>query len=110
MGTVLTDPNGWSLYAFALDTPGVSSYCTPVTALPNGNVADCEALWPPLMVADTPVAPAGLNASLATIQRDNGSLQVTLDGWPLYTFSRDTAPGDVTGEGAGDGRWSVARP
>ncbi len=36
--------------------------------------------------------------------RADGSTQVTLNGWPLYRFARDTAPGDTKGEGVG-GTW-----
>jgi predicted lipoprotein with Yx(FWY)xxD motif len=32
--------------------------------------------------------------------RDDGTVQATLDGMPLYTFVRDTAPGDANGEGS----------
>ena len=32
--------------------------------------------------------------------------QATCDGWPLYTFAQDAAPGDVTGQGVGD-NWYV---
>jgi predicted lipoprotein with Yx(FWY)xxD motif len=34
---------------------------------------------------------------------------VVYNGQPLYYWSRDKVPGDVTGDGIG-GIWSVARP
>ena len=43
------------------------------------------------------------------MEREDGSLQLTLDGWPLYRYAGDTAAGDTTGEGVG-GVWFVARP
>jgi predicted lipoprotein with Yx(FWY)xxD motif len=39
---------------------------------------------------------------LSTITRDDGTTQVTYNGWPLYTFSGDTAPGDTNGAGEED--------
>jgi predicted lipoprotein with Yx(FWY)xxD motif len=34
---------------------------------------------------------------------------VTFNGWPLYTFANDKAPGQVNGQGVG-GVWFVATP
>ena len=71
---------------------------------------DCAATWPPLL-ADGDVAVAdGLDAGLfATVARNDGGEQVTVDGWPLYFFANDTAPGDTNGQGVGD-RWFVVGP
>jgi Secreted repeat of unknown function len=45
-------------------------------------------------------AGAGLSASkLGTITRSGGQHQVTYNGHPLYTFVKDTKPGDTTGQG-----------
>ena len=33
---------------------------------------------------------------------DDGSEQATYNGWPLYYFAQDSAPGDVNGQGVGD--------
>ena len=40
---------------------------------------------------------------------DDGDEQVTVDGWPLYFFSGDAAPGDTNGQGVGD-VWYVVGP
>ena len=34
---------------------------------------------------------------------------MTIDGWPLYFFSGDAAPGDTNGQGIGD-VWYVVAP
>ena len=44
---------------------------------------------------------------MASITRDDGSTQVTYDGWPLYYFKNDAAAGDTKGQGLGE-VWFVA--
>ena len=67
----------------------------------------CVDSWPPL----TGTVDAGdANADmLGTITRPDGTEQVTYNGYPLYYFSGDAAPGDATGDGLG-GIWFVAAP
>jgi predicted lipoprotein with Yx(FWY)xxD motif len=101
LGDFLVAASGRTLYQFAQDEPGVSN-CT----------GDCAQNWPPLTVGanDRLVAAAGITGELGTIEREDGSLQVTYNGVPLYLFNRDRAPGDTNGQGAGDGNWSVVAP
>jgi hypothetical protein len=48
----------------------------------------------------TPLAGPGVNQSLlGIIRREEGSSQVTYNGWPLYYFARDIKAGDITGQG-----------
>jgi predicted lipoprotein with Yx(FWY)xxD motif len=58
-----------------------------------------------------PVAGAGLSGALGTIQRPDGTEQVTYKGKPLYYFSQDMTSG-TGGNGivAFGGSWSVAEP
>ncbi len=66
----------------------------------------CATTWPPLLADETSVA----EGFFTIITRDDGtSLQWAFKGLPLYTFSGDSASGDVNGEGSGDA-WFVARP
>lgn len=97
LGTILTDGDGNVLYLFTPDTEGVSA-C----------YGDCEANWP---IFYGPVeAGAGVDAGLVgSTTRDDGTEQVTFDGWPLYYFIRDEAPGDTNGQGVGD-VWYVLAP
>lgn len=94
LGSILVGPTGLSLYKFTQDTKGEASVC-------NG---DCAAAWPPLTVESDEdiVAALSLPGELSTIEREDGSLQVAYNGWPLYTFASDAARGDTTGEGVGD--------
>jgi predicted lipoprotein with Yx(FWY)xxD motif len=59
----------------------------------------CATTWPPLTVpaGGSPTAGTGVTGTLATITRDDGSLQVTYNGLPLYFFSGDQAAGDSKG-------------
>ena len=82
--TVLTNANGRTLYSFAPDTPA-SSQC----------YGSCAAYWPP--VTGTTTAGQHLPGKVATINRTDGTQQLTYNGHPLYTYIGDTAPGQATG-------------
>ena len=89
-----------SLYRFDNDSPGESA-CT----------GDCAENWPPLSAPEgASVLPGlGVGGTLATIERDDGTLQVTYNDAPLYYYSGDSAPGDKEGDGIG-GVWHLAQP
>ena len=44
-----------------------------------------------------------------SITRTDGTAQLTVDGWPVYRFAKDTAPGQVNGQGVKDA-WYVLLP
>lgn len=93
LGELITDSNGMTLYIFTEDGPGVS------------NCYDgCAEAWPPLTVEEgvLPVAHFGIPNVFDTIERTDGTNQVTYLDMPLYRFANDRAPGDATGQGAGD--------
>jgi predicted lipoprotein with Yx(FWY)xxD motif len=91
---VLTNAKGFTLYWFAPDTAAKS----------NCNGA-CAKFWPPVKGPAT--AGSGVTGKLSTITRSDGSTQATYNGHPLYTFVRDTAPGQAKGNGlnADGGVW-----
>ncbi|HXG36178.1 MAG TPA: hypothetical protein VNL15_04350 [Dehalococcoidia bacterium] len=98
LGTILTDAQGKTLYTFTPDPPNGSA-CT----------GDCAQRWPPLTLrSGTPTASSGVTGRLGTIQRTDGSTQVTYDGKPLYYFAADAAPGDANGQGVGN-VWFVVK-
>jgi Secreted repeat of unknown function len=74
---------------------------------------DCLNAWPRLTGA-TPVAGADevQGAMISAISHDDGTMQVTYNGMPLYYFARDTAPGMTHGQDVEDawGRWYLVRP
>jgi predicted lipoprotein with Yx(FWY)xxD motif len=90
-GTILVDgATGMTLYNFTKDTKDSGK-----SACSGG----CIATWPALTVAagGTPTGGDGVTGTLATITRDDGTLQVTYNGLPLYFFKNDKAPGDLNG-------------
>jgi predicted lipoprotein with Yx(FWY)xxD motif len=93
LGSVLTGPDGKTLYLVTKDSAGKSA-CT----------GDCATNWPPLTVPSGQSATAGEGVSdtLGTITRDDGSTQVTIADHPLYYYAPDKAPGDTNGQGKND--------
>jgi predicted lipoprotein with Yx(FWY)xxD motif len=92
-GKVWADDKGMTLYIFDKDAANKS------------NCYDqCAKNWPPLMAA----ADAMASGDWTIVKRDDGTMMWAYDGHPLYTFIKDTKPGDVTGEGVG-GVWHVAK-
>jgi predicted lipoprotein with Yx(FWY)xxD motif len=59
------------------------------------------------------VVPSGLNpADFSTLASNEGTIQASYKGWPLYYFALSTAPGQLIGEnltGFG-GTWYVVAP
>jgi predicted lipoprotein with Yx(FWY)xxD motif len=53
-----------------------------------------------------------LAAKLGTTKRSDGSTQVTYGGRPLYTYTGDSSPGDVTGNGLDlyGAKWYAVQP
>lgn len=96
--TALTNSAGMTLYVESNDYANLVA-CT-------GN---CAAIWPPVLaVLGDPVADKGvtLTGKLSTVLGGDGR-QVEYNGHPLYTYTKDTAPGQTNGQGVA-GRWGVA--
>ena len=92
LGKILVDGRGRTLYLFEADK-GTASACDGA----------CASVWPPLTTAGSPIAGAGVSASmLGTTKRGDGTTEVTYHGHPLYTFAGDRAPGQTTGQGSDD--------
>jgi len=98
-GSALVGPNGMTLYVYSKDTVGTSN-C----------YGACETNWPPLLSKTaSPVMPVGLQGTLGTTTRKDGTLQVTYSGSPLYYWVKDKQAGETTGHGVGK-VWWVAHP
>jgi len=97
----LVDDRGRSLYVYLNDSQNSST---------SACVDDCAVEWPPVTVTGTPAAGTGVDASLLrTLKRDDGSTQATYNGWPLYYYNMDTAPGTMNGQSY-NGVWFLVSP
>jgi predicted lipoprotein with Yx(FWY)xxD motif len=94
-GKSLVDAKGMTLYIFDKDSTGKSA-C-------NGQ---CAQNWPPLMAP----ANAAESGDWSVVTRDDGAKQWAYKGKPLYTWVKDTKPGDATGEGVANNTWHIAAP
>jgi predicted lipoprotein with Yx(FWY)xxD motif len=107
-GTYLADAEGRALYLFTADLQGSGE----AKAVSNCYDACAEA-WPPLSADNEPQAGEQVDAALlGTIERNDGSKQVTYNGWPLYYFVKDQGAGEITGQdkhGFG-GEWYLVTP
>ena len=94
VGTVLVNGSGRTFYLLTSEKGGTLT-CTD----DNG----CTKVWPDTELPSgvtAPVAGSGIDASkLSTIKGPSGSLYITYAGWPLYTFSGDSGPGQAHGQG-----------
>ncbi len=96
-GTVLTTAQGLTLYRLSGEQGG-KFICTS---------SECLQVWHPVTVTAA-VTPSGSVASLSTVKRPDGTLQVTYKGLPLYTFAADRQPGEAKGQGIKDvGTWNA---
>jgi predicted lipoprotein with Yx(FWY)xxD motif len=93
-GKAWVDAKGMTLYIYDKDVAGKS------------NCYDkCATRWPPFMAA----ADAKASGDWSTVKRTDGAMQWAYKGMPLYTWEKDKAPGDVTGEGVNN-VWRIAAP
>lgn len=96
LGQIVVDGEGMTVYMFDKDTQGSgASACE----------GDCAANWPAVTVEGDAPEVEGVTGEVGTITGVDGSTQLTLDGWPLYTFIGDEAPGDVAGQGVNEVWW-----
>jgi predicted lipoprotein with Yx(FWY)xxD motif len=93
-GKALVNAKGMTLYVFDRDAAGKSNCNGP-----------CATNWPPF------TAPADAKASddWSIVKRDDGGMQWAYKSRPLYNWSKDSAPGDVTGDGINN-VWHIATP
>jgi len=107
-GEYIADADRRALYMFEADTQGKGG-SEAVSACKD----DCAGAWPPLVTeGPTQVSEGIIGDLIGTLERDDGTMQVTYNGWPLYYFIKDENPGDTTGhdvEGFG-AEWYLLTP
>lgn len=90
-GKVVVDSAGHTVYLLKPET-STHLLCTE---------SACLAAWPAVTVssaAGLTHGNDGITGHLAVIKRPGGTLQVTLDGHPLYTYAGDSQSGEANGE------------
>jgi predicted lipoprotein with Yx(FWY)xxD motif len=97
LGEVLVNSQGRTLYTFS------GEECEGA----------CAKAWPPLLDESGEPQPSnGTGAArLGTVERPDGTTQVTYAGRPLFTFDGDKAPGEANGNGesAFGGTWTALK-
>ena len=97
-GQYLASADGRALYVYFADEQGQSN-CT----------GQCAEKWPPVLAENGQPQvddPAIDQSKLGTIQREDGTQQVTYDGQPLYFYAEDRGPGEATGQGVNN-QWAL---
>jgi predicted lipoprotein with Yx(FWY)xxD motif len=98
-GTYLVDGAGWPVYVNAEDES------PPVTC-----VGECLANWPIVSIASEPVLGDSVDPERVTsLEREDGTLQLVYNGYPLHHYAHDTDPDALAGQGVDD-VWSVISP
>ncbi|MEV6483616.1 hypothetical protein [Streptomyces sp. NPDC051576] len=98
----LININQAALYRFDDDSASPSkSACTGA----------CTGKWPPVTVEEGgKVYMAGVDPKeVGAIRREDGQIQITVGGWPIYRYSGDSKPGDLNGQGV-DAKWFAVGP
>jgi predicted lipoprotein with Yx(FWY)xxD motif len=92
---VLTGDKGMTLYTFDKDKANSGkSLCND----------GCATNWPPFLASASDVA----SGEYSFVARDDGKVQWSYKGKPLYFWHKDMKPGDMTGDGFKN-VWHVAR-
>jgi predicted lipoprotein with Yx(FWY)xxD motif len=99
---VVVNGAGFTLYRFDADS------ASPSKATCDGA---CAAKWPPVIV--DPSGKLFLDGvdmkNVGAVKRDDGTMQLTIGGWPVYRFSGDLEAGQANGQGI-DGTWFGVTP
>lgn len=100
LGQIIVDGKGMTAYVWDKDTAnsGVSACTGP-----------CAALWPAITTTSATPTVTGITGTVATITGVNGGKQISINGLPIYTFSKDAKPGDTNGQGVLN-IWHVLSP
>ncbi|GAA4089638.1 SCO0930 family lipoprotein [Actinomadura miaoliensis] len=100
LGMIVTDGQGRVMYRFDKDRPKVTN-C----------FGQCKKAWPVVKFTNwKKLKVEGVDRSrIGFIERkDDGSCQLTINGWPMYYFAKDEKPGDTKGQGVQNVWWVVS--
>lgn len=100
LGKAVTDSEGFTLYRFDKDN----------ASPPKSNCeGDCAKTWPVVPAGNVTAAVGTDGALIGKVIRADGTRQLTIAGWPMCRYTKDTKPGDVNGQGVG-GTWFASAP
>ncbi|MDQ7906385.1 hypothetical protein RB614_17870 [Phytohabitans sp. ZYX-F-186] len=98
---LLVNGKGRTIYRFDRD-----SNDPPTTTC----VEECLKTWQPVLAPNGVEVDAGIEEDLVgSVERPDGNLQLTLNGWPMYYFHKDLSLGQTAGHGTG-GAWFAISP
>jgi predicted lipoprotein with Yx(FWY)xxD motif len=101
MGEVIENQKGFVLYRFDGDKNN------PAKSECNG---DCAKVWIPALTNDGKPALKGIDeGDVGTVTREDGTKQLTVKGWPLYSYIGDKKAGSWKGQNV-SGKWFVIKP
>ena len=100
VGERVVAANGKTVYVFTKDVKGSGkSACT----------GGCAASWPAVTTTSATPAVDGVGGTIGTIPTADGKMQITINGMPIYFYSKDEDSGDTYGQGVG-GVWFMVSP
>lgn len=88
LGNILMDGQGRTLYRFNNDSAWPMKF---------GCLGACLDTWKPAAAVDKKKVNGIAAALVGSVKRPDGTMQLTIDCWPVYTFTGDTAPGQTNG-------------
>lgn len=98
LGTIVVNGKGFTLYRFDVDTAKPpASHCT----------GGCAALWPAQPASGANSVKGIDHKLIGSVTRGDGTKQLTINGWPVYTYAQDGKAGDTHGQGVGGTWWAV---
>lgn len=100
VGERVVAANGKSVYVFAKDVKDSGkSACT----------GGCATNWPAVTTTSAKPAVDGVSGTIGTIPTADGKMQITINGMPIYFYSKDEDSSDTYGQGVG-GVWFMVSP
>ncbi|MGW6985509.1 SCO0930 family lipoprotein [Streptomyces sp. NPDC054932] len=88
LGTLVENGEGKTLYRFDKDS---------AWPMKIGCVDACTDTWKPVAPVDKEKVNGIAAELIGKVKRPDGTEQLTIDCWPVYTFTGDKKPGDTTG-------------
>ncbi len=101
MGEVIENDKGFVFYRFDGDSNDPSKTTCQ---------GACNQVWKPALTVDGKPTLKGVDAKVVgTVTRSDGTKQLTVKGWPIYTYIGDKKAGTWKGQNV-NGKWFVIKP